>query len=77
MATINGTKLSFKYVADKLYSALTGINASDIIFVAKENAIYVKTEFEGPKEYTNNETSTYPCIVIKIEYSDKNVIFSE
>lgn len=42
-----------------------------------ENAIYVKTEFEGPKEYTNNETSTYPCIVIKIEYSDKNVIFSE
>ncbi len=42
-----------------------------------ENAIYVKTEFEGPKEYTNNETNTYPCIVIKIEYSDKNVIFGE
>lgn len=42
-----------------------------------ENAIYVKTEFEGPKEYTSNETNTYPYIVIKIEYSDKNVIFSE
>lgn len=42
-----------------------------------ENAIYVKTEFEGPKEYTNNETNTYPYIVIKIKYSDKNVIFSE
>lgn len=42
-----------------------------------ENAIYVKTEFEGPKEYTNDEASTYPFIVIKIEYSDKNVIFSE
>lgn len=41
MATINGTKLSFKYVADKLYSALTGVNPQDIIFVAKENAIYV------------------------------------
>lgn len=42
-----------------------------------ENAIYVKTEFDGPKEYTNNETETYPYIVIKIQYSDKNVIFSE
>lgn len=42
-----------------------------------ENAIYVKTEFEGPKEYSSNETNTYPYIVIKIEYSDKNVIFSE
>ncbi len=42
-----------------------------------ENAIYVKTEFNGPKEYTGNETDTYPYIVIKIEYSDKNVIFSE
>lgn len=42
-----------------------------------ENAICVKTEFEGPKEYTGNETDTYPYIVIKIEYSDKNVIFSE
>ncbi len=42
-----------------------------------ENAIYVKTEFEGPKEYSANETDTYPYIVIKIEYSDKNVIFSE
>lgn len=42
-----------------------------------QNAIYVKTEFEGPKEYSANEINTYPYIVIKIEYSDKNVIFSE
>lgn len=42
-----------------------------------ENAIYVKTEFDGPKEYSSNETNTYPYIVVKIEYSDKNVIFSE
>lgn len=42
-----------------------------------KNAIYVKTEFSGPKEYTNNEVESYPYIVIKIEYTDKNVVFGE
>ena len=58
MATINGTKLSFKYVADKLYSALTGINASDIIFVAKENAIYVNgVKFGLPEDVAATVTN--------------------
>lgn len=42
-----------------------------------KNAICVKTEFKGPKEYTNTETVSYPYIVIKIECTDKNVVFSE
>lgn len=42
-----------------------------------KNAVFVRTEFEGPKEYTNNEIVTYPVIVIKMEYSDKNIIFDE
>lgn len=42
-----------------------------------ENAIYVKTQFDGPKEYASKQVETYPYIVIKIEQSDKNVIFSE
>lgn len=42
-----------------------------------ENAICVKTEFQGPKEYTNQQLVTYPYIVIKILYNDKSVIFSE
>lgn len=42
-----------------------------------KNAIFVKTEFIGPEEYTNKEEVTYPYIVIKIQYSDKNVIFGE
>ena len=41
------------------------------------NAIFVRTEFLGPKKYTNNETKTYPVIVIKIKYNDKNVIFTD
>lgn len=40
-----------------------------------KNAICVKTEFKGPTKYTNIETETYPCIVIKIEYNDKTVVF--
>ena len=42
-----------------------------------KNAICVKTEFKGPEEYTNTETISYPYIVIKIEYTDKNIVFSE
>ena len=42
-----------------------------------ENAIYVKTQFDGPKENASKQVETYPYIVIKIEQSDKNVIFSE
>ena len=58
MATINGTKLSFKYVADKNYSALTGLNASDIIFVAKENAIYVNgVKFGLPEDVAATVTN--------------------
>lgn len=40
-----------------------------------KNAICVETEFKGPTKYTNIETETYPCIVIKIEYNDKTVVF--
>ena len=42
-----------------------------------KNNICVKTEFKGPDEYTSTETVTYPYIVIKIEYTDKNIVFSE
>lgn len=42
-----------------------------------QNVIYVKTEFKGPEEYTNTEKPSYPYIVIKIEDTDKNVVFSE
>lgn len=42
-----------------------------------KNGIYVKTEFSGPKEYSADKRTTYPYIVIKIEVTDKNVIFSE
>ena len=42
-----------------------------------DNAIYIKTQFNGPKEYTNEENVTYPVIVVKTEYSDKSVIFNE
>ncbi|WP_215724825.1 protease complex subunit PrcB family protein [Eubacterium ventriosum] len=42
-----------------------------------KNGIYIKTEFQGPKEYSNSENVTYPYIVVKIEQTDKSVIFSE
>lgn len=42
-----------------------------------KNAICVKTEFLGPEEYTNTQVESYPYIVMKIEYTDKNVVFSE
>lgn len=42
-----------------------------------KNAICVKTEFSGPQEYTNTEIESYPYIVMKIEYTNKNVVFSE
>ena len=40
-------------------------------------APYIKTEFQGPKEYSNSENVTYPYIVVKIQQTDKSVIFSE
>lgn len=42
-----------------------------------KNAVCVKTEFSGPEEYTNTQVESYPYIVMKIEYTDKNVVFSE
>jgi hypothetical protein len=42
-----------------------------------KNAVCVKTEFQGPVEYTNTQVETFPYIVIKIEYTDKNVVFCE
>lgn len=42
-----------------------------------KNAVYVKTEFAGPRQYEEQSHESYPYIVIKIEYTDKNVIFSE
>lgn len=41
-----------------------------------ENAIYVSTELLGPKEgKAAAQIKSYPYIVIKTEYLDKNVIF--
>ena len=42
----------------------------------KVNNLY-ETEFQGPKEYSNSENVTYPYIVVKIQQTDKSVIFSE
>ena len=42
-----------------------------------KNAICVNTEFRGPEEYSSTEVDSYPYIVIKIKYTDKNVVFSE
>ena len=41
-----------------------------------ENAIYLHTNLIGPtKEEKVVETKTYPYIVIKMEFIDKNVVF--
>lgn len=42
-----------------------------------KNAICVKTNLLGPpKGEEIVERSTYPCVIIKMEYSEKNVIFN-
>lgn len=42
-----------------------------------ENAICVKTNLLGPPaDGTVVEGATYPYVIIKIEYSDKNVVFN-
>lgn len=41
-----------------------------------ENAIYIRTNLLGPaKEEKIVETETYPYIVVKLEFIDKNVVF--
>ncbi len=41
-----------------------------------ENAVYIHTNLIGPaKEEKIVETATYPYIVVKMEYIDKNVVF--
>lgn len=41
-----------------------------------KNAIYFKTEFLGPsKSEKVTQSVTYPCIVVKLEYTDKSVVF--
>lgn len=40
-----------------------------------KNAICVTTRFDGPKKYSNKEVTTFPYIVIKIKYTDKNIVF--
>lgn len=41
-----------------------------------KNAIYIHTNLIGPtKEEKIVETTTYPYIVVKLEYVDKNVVF--
>ena len=42
-----------------------------------ENAVFIKTVFCGPKENRGRKQESFPYIVVKIEYTDKNVIFSE
>lgn len=49
------------------------IQVSD--FYESENAIVLKTTFLGPEPGENiEETPTYPYIVIRTEYSDKDVV---
>ena len=44
--------------------------------IETKNAIYVHTNLMGPaKDEPIVEIQTYPYIVIKMEYSDKNVVF--
>ena len=41
-----------------------------------ENAVYVRTNLMGPaKDEQIVETETYPYIVIKMEFIDKNIVF--
>lgn len=41
-----------------------------------ENAVYVRTNLMGPaKDEKIVETETYPYIVIKMEFIDKNIVF--
>ena len=41
-----------------------------------ENAIYIHTNLLGPeKGEKTEEVTTYPYVVVKLEYIDKNVIF--
>ena len=39
--------------------------------------ILIQTKFKGPKEYSNIQSETFPYIVIKIESTNKNIIFAE
>lgn len=41
-----------------------------------KNGIYFKTDFLGPsKSESVTQTVTYPYIVVKLEYTDKSVVF--
>ncbi|EJX03074.1 hypothetical protein, secreted [gut metagenome] len=41
-----------------------------------ENAVYIQTELLGPsKEEKITEKQTYPYIVVKLEWIDKNIVF--
>lgn len=41
-----------------------------------KNGVYIKTEFIGPsKSEEVQQTVTYPYIVVKMDYTDKSVIF--
>lgn len=41
-----------------------------------KNGIYIKTDFVGPSKTENiSQKQSYPFVVVKIEYSDKPVIF--
>ena len=41
-----------------------------------ENAIYFRSNLIGPsKEEARIETETFPYIVVKLQYVDKNVVF--
>ncbi len=54
----------------------TGYSVSVKECYETENIIYLKTEFSGPPpEEEILEEETYPYIVIKMEYTDKNVVF--
>ena len=41
-----------------------------------ENAVYIQTELLGPsKEEKITEKQTYPYVVVKMEWIDKNIVF--
>ncbi len=54
----------------------TGYSISVRELYEAENAIYVKTTLSGPsKTESVSQVVTCPYVVIKMEYSDKNVVF--
>lgn len=73
-ATSNLCKLSILVISLLIFT--TGYSISVRGLYEAENAIYVKTTLSGPsKTESVSQVVTCPYVVIKMEYSDKNVVF--